>query len=382
MGVPGRDVQDSSGSQATRSSSRGSFENISTIACACRCGSGCARSRVSGSTGPTTPPGRRTRRGRYVPTGGGTPCGPRAGRVDHDVDGVDVQARGRRRRTRPVRAASLLKSLRVRSRWAWRRRRGWHRPGRSPCPAARRDGHSRAWCGRTPGPCPHCGRWRRTLDGPSRGPRGSGAPWPRRWRRGGDLVEHGVGHVAADEAVHGTVEGGREQQGLVVPLEAAEHPLDLGHEAHVGHAVGLVEDDFLEVRHRQLTTVAEVDEPPGGGDDDVDAPAELLDLALDVGAAVDGHGVESGRLGQRLEHLAHLDGELRVGTSTSAFGRPGAVDRGRLGALQQGHAERQRLTASRSWPCRRRPGRRGRPPQSWPGWRTGRGCPAPRGRRR
>jgi len=53
-----------------------------------------------------------------------------------------------------------------------------------------------------------------------------------------------------------------------------------------------------------------------------DAPAELLDLALDVGASVHGHGVEPGRLGQGLEHLTHLDGGSRVGTSTSALGRP------------------------------------------------------------
>ena len=64
------------------------------------------------------------------------------------------------------------------------------------------------------------------------------------------LVEDRVGQVAADQPVDGTVEGGREQQGLVVALEAAQHPLDLGHEAHVGHAVGLVEHQRLDVGHR------------------------------------------------------------------------------------------------------------------------------------
>ena len=128
--------------------------------------------------------------------------------------------------------------------------------------------------------------------------------------RRGHLVEDRVVHVAADQAVDGAVERGGEQQGLVVALEAAQHPLDLGHEAHVGHAVGLVEDQGLDVGDRQLAPVAQVDEPARGGDDHVDAPAELLDLTLDVGAAVDGDGPESGRLGQGLEHFAHLDGEL------------------------------------------------------------------------
>ena len=106
-------------------------------------------------------------------------------------------------------------------------------------------------------------------------------------------------------------------------LDPAQHPVDLGQEAHVGHAVGLVEDDHLDVGHRDLAAVGEVDEPAGGGDDDVDALVELLDLALDVGAAVDDDG-----------------------------------------------------PAAR----RRRPGARGRRPPGWPahGWGRGRG---PRGRR-
>ena len=74
-------------------------------------------------------------------------------------------------------------------------------------------------------------------------------------------MEDRIVHVAADQPVDGTVERGREQQGLVVALEAAQHPLDLGHEAHVGHAVGLVEHQGLEVGDGQLAPVAEVDEP-------------------------------------------------------------------------------------------------------------------------
>ena len=59
--------------------------------------------------------------------------------------------------------------------------------------------------------------------------------------------------------------------------------------------------------------VTEVDEPPGGGDDHVHPSTHLLHLALDVGAAVDGGDSEADRLGQRVEHLAHLDSELAGG---------------------------------------------------------------------
>ena len=93
-------------------------------------------------------------------------------------------------------------------------------------------------------------------------------------------------------------------------VEPAQHPLDLGHEAHVGHAVGLVEHQHLELVDRQLAPVAEVDEAPRGGDDDVDPLAELGDLAVDVGAAVDGHGVQPELLGQRGQDVVDLDGQL------------------------------------------------------------------------
>ena len=164
-------------------------------------------------------------------------------------------------------------------------------------------------------------------------------------RRGGrgHLVEDRVVHVATDEAVDRAVEGGGEEQRLVVALEAAQHPLDLGHEAHVGHPVGLVEDQRLEVGDGQLATVAEVDEPARRGDDDVDAAPQLLDLALDVGSAVDGDGAQSGGLGQRFEHLAHLDGELTGGDEDERLGPTGLGRGGGHRALQQRHAEGQRL---------------------------------------
>jgi hypothetical protein len=109
----------------------------------------------------------------------------------------------------------------------------------------------------------------------------------------GHLVEDRIGQVAADQAVDGTVERGREQQGLVGPLEAAEHPLDLGHEAHVGHAVGLVEDQVsMSATDSSPRSPRSMRRP--GVAMITSTPAELLDLALDVGAAVDGDDPEAG----------------------------------------------------------------------------------------
>ena len=54
----------------------------------------------------------------------------------------------------------------------------------------------------------------------------------------------------------------------------SQYPLNLGHEAHVGHAVGLIEHEHIEVFDVDLSTVAEVDEPTGRGDHDVTALSE------------------------------------------------------------------------------------------------------------
>jgi hypothetical protein len=93
-------------------------------------------------------------------------------------------------------------------------------------------------------------------------------------------------------------------------LEAAEHPFDLRHEPHVGHAVGLVEHQRLELVDGELAPVAEVDEAPRGGDDQVHALAELGHLAVDVGTAVDGDGMQPQLLRQRGQDVVHLHSEL------------------------------------------------------------------------
>ena len=158
------------------------------------------------------------------------------------------------------------------------------------------------------------------------------------------LVADGVVQVAPHHAVDVAVERGREQHGLVAALDAAQHPLDLGQEAHVGHAVGLVEDDDLDLGQGHGPPLGQVDQPARRGDDDVDALVELLDLALDVGAAVDDHDALSGRLAERLEHVGHLDGELTGGHEHEGPGRVGAAG---PGPHQQGEAEGERLARPR-----------------------------------
>ena len=143
------------------------------------------------------------------------------------------------------------------------------------------------------------------------------------------LVEDGLGQVALDQTVDGAVERGREQKRLMRRLQAAEHPLDLGHEPHVRHAVGLVEHQRLELGDRDFAPVAEVDQPTRRGDDHVDALVQLRHLAVDVGPAVDRDGAQAERLGQRGQHVVHLDGQFPGGEEDQRQGlrRSGRMSR-------------------------------------------------------
>ena len=171
----------------------------------------------------------------------------------------------------------------------------------------------------------------------------------------------------AAEVVDVAVEGGREEHRLAGGGEPAQDPLDLGHEAHVGHPVGLVEDDELDAcPDVEVAALAEVDEPAGRGDDDVDALAQRLDLALHRGAAVDGDDPLADGLGQRGEHVVDLEGELAGGHEDEAAGLAGRPGRRPAGA---GAGRRRGSCPSRSWPCRRRrgPSRAGGMHRAWTG---------------
>ena len=58
-----------------------------------------------------------------------------------------------------------------------------------------------------------------------------------------DLVTDGILLVVAGELGHVAVEGRGEQHGLALAYRLVEQPANGGHEAHVGHSVGLVEHD-------------------------------------------------------------------------------------------------------------------------------------------
>ncbi|OFA04350.1 hypothetical protein DUGA2_26240 [Duganella sp. HH101] len=107
----------------------------------------------------------------------------------------------------------------------------------------------------------------------------------------GGLVQQAVG-----QGLDLVREGGREQQVLAFRRQRGQHFLDVADEAHVQHAVGFVQDQDFHVRQVDGALFHVVQQAARGGDQDVDAVLELLDLRVDADAAEDHGGVQLGVL--------------------------------------------------------------------------------------
>jgi hypothetical protein len=113
------------------------------------------------------------------------------------------------------------------------------------------------------------------------------------------LVSNSIPLVALGEDCDVTVESCREENRLPCwrgHLEEAAHG---GQEAHVGHAVGLVDHDYIDIPEVDITLVDQVFEAAGAGDEKVNALMELATLRGVTDTPVDrGHGA-IGRLRKR-----------------------------------------------------------------------------------
>ena len=83
------------------------------------------------------------------------------------------------------------------------------------------------------------------------------------------LVADGVDGVVGRDAADLTVERGGEEQRLAILRALADDAVDGGAEAHVEHAVGLVEDEDLDVGQRERAALEEILEAAGRGDEHV-----------------------------------------------------------------------------------------------------------------
>ena len=96
----------------------------------------------------------------------------------------------------------------------------------------------------------------------------------------GRVLEHGV-HGALDRGR----DRGREEQGLPLAGQCGDDAPDAGPEAHVEHAVRLVQHEDLHVGKAQVAVLHEVEQAPGRGHEQVAAGLEPADLAVELRAA-------------------------------------------------------------------------------------------------
>jgi hypothetical protein len=155
------------------------------------------------------------------------------------------------------------------------------------------------------------------------------------------LVAHRVVLVALDQHVDVAVEGGREQDRAPVVGALVEESLHLGQEAHVGHAVGLVEDDDVDAVEADQLLVDEVGQAARAGDDDVDAAAQRGGLAADGHATEDGLDPGPVGAGQHAQLGGDLGGQLAGGHQHQA---PGPLGPGPVAVHDERDAEGEGLS--------------------------------------
>ena len=147
--------------------------------------------------------------------------------------------------------------------------------------------------------------------------------------------------------------------------------LQVGQEADVEHAVGLVEHDVLDLVEHAVLRLDVVEQPARRGDQHLDALLQLERLRLHVDAAEDHRDAQLRVRGVALDVVGDLVGELarrRDAPARAPGGAPATCWRSRAAASCAAAAARTR----RSCRCRSgpRPSRRGRPGRSgspWPG---------------
>ncbi len=139
-------------------------------------------------------------------------------------------------------------------------------------------------------------------------------------------------------------EGGREEEVLATRGEQTDDAADVVDEAHVQHAVRLVQHQHLDRTEIQRARARVVQQPTRRGDEDLHARAQGAFLGRQRHAAVDDRRAQRDVLAVDPEALLHLYGELTRGDhDQGADGMPGRGEAGvrmRLEPFEHGKCER------------------------------------------
>jgi hypothetical protein len=95
---------------------------------------------------------------------------------------------------------------------------------------------------------------------------------------GGHLNLYRVGQEAPRQLHDRARHRRREEQVLPLVWQELQHPTDVVDEAHVEHAVGLVQDEELHASQVDVALPDQVEQPARRGDEDVDSALQLTDL--------------------------------------------------------------------------------------------------------
>ena len=159
----------------------------------------------------------------------------------------------------------------------------------------------------------------------------------------------GIVERVGDDAEHGLAHGRREEQVLALGGDGVDDALHVGPEAHVEHAVGLVEDERVDLVEQDVALAEHVEQAAGGRDQEVDALADALGLRVVGNAAEDGDDAAAAVGGQRLADLLDLAAQL-AGRSDDQSRRMRLLavhDHRRAHVLEDGQHEGGRLAGAR-----------------------------------
>ena len=157
--------------------------------------------------------------------------------------------------------------------------------------------------------------------------------------------------------------GGGEHQGLPPHGQLGDDPANVGHEAHIEHAVRFVQDEDLDSAQVDEPLVHQVEQPAGRGNEDIDAPLQGSRLRVLADTAEDHRFTEAGVQSIRPKAVADLRSQFPGGREDQSPNPPSPSPRWILGlhqTVQNGQRE------CRGFPCARlREPTRSRPATTW-----------------
>ena len=152
-----------------------------------------------------------------------------------------------------------------------------------------------------------------------------------------DLDGDGIAQDLVDEGADFLGHGGGKQQDLAFRRQALEDLADVWQEAHVEHAVGLVEHEAFDVVEIEFALAEQVEQAAGTGDGELRALANAGDLRLLAHAAVDGDAAQAHVLAQLGDDVLRLLGQFARGADDQ---RAQLVPRPGHQAVEEGQDER------------------------------------------